>query len=250
MKNFISAFLIILILLSFSSCAGKEQITPVSGDIIEAEDGFIVSFTVKNDTGKAVKNLTLNIETYSDGSTLCEKGEAVYPISAESGAKATLTFKAKKECTQAKALSYSFTDEKGEEKSGEFAEDFIAVIKEKDDGEIRTREQLAERIIRDIKSQFLANGSYALGKYDSENKELLIVSKYEQDYDTCAELYEREPDMWKGIEDGIVSMSLSCIEDFKEYNFEDVKVNIGVISKDEQILFMATDGEIVRTPSL
>lgn len=250
MKKFISAFLIILILLGFSSCADTEKITPVSGDIIETEDGFIVSFTVKNDTGKAVENLTLNIETYSDSGTLCEKGEAVYPISAESGAKATLTFKAKKKCTQAKAFSYSFTDEKGKEKSGEFTENFTAAIKEKTDGEIRTREQLAERIIRDIKTQFLAKGDYAFGKYDSEKKELLIVSRYNQDYDTCVEMYEKEPDVWKSIEDGIVSMSLSCLEDFEEYNFEDVKVNIGVISKDEQILFMATDGEIVRTPSM
>lgn len=250
MKKFISAFLIIFILLSFSSCAGKAQITPVSGEIIESDGGFSISFTVKNDTGKTVKNLTLNIETYSDGGTLCEKGEAVYPISAENGANATPVFKTEKKCVQAKAVSYSFTDEKGKEKSGEFAEDFTAVIKEKDDGEIRTREQLAERIIRDIKSQFLTSGSYAFGEYDTEKKELLIVSKYEQDYDTCAELYEREPDMWKSIEDGIVSMNLSCLDDFKEYNFEDVKVNIGVISKDEQILFMATDGEIVRTPSL
>lgn len=249
MKKIISAFLMLFVLLSFSSCSGKKTIVPVSGEIIESEGSFSVNFTVRNDTGGDVKNLTVFIETYSDGETLCEKGEAVYPIAVQDGANATLTFKTEKKCTQARAVSYSFADEKGSEKSGEFSETFTAVIKEKSDGDIKTREQLAERIIRDVKSQFLANGTYAFGKYDSEKKELLIVSRYDKDYDFCVELYESEPDMWKSIEDGIVSMSLTCLDDFKLYNFEDVKVNIGVISKDEEILFMAADGEIVRTPS-
>ena len=102
--------------------------------------------------------------------------------------------------------------------------------------------------IRDVKSQFLADGTYAVGNYNTEKKELYIVTRYMQDYDTCMSLYEKDPDIWKDVEDGIVSMSLSCLEDFKDYNFEDVKVNIGVMSEDEQILFMATDGQIVRTP--
>lgn len=250
MKKIVSVFMIIFILLSFASCGGKKQIVPVGGEIIESGGSFNISFTVRNETGGAVKNLTLNIGTYYGDNSLCENGMAVYPIDVENGVNATLTFKTDKKCAAAKVVSYSFTDEKGKEKSGTFSEDFTALIKEKSDGSIKTREQLAQRIIRDVKSQFLAKGSFAVGSYDDDKKELVIVSKYEQDYDTCVELYEREPDMWKSIEDGIVSMNLSCLDDFKEYNFEDVKVNIGVISKDEQILFMATDGEIVRTPSM
>ena len=249
MKKIISVFLVTFILLSFSSCATKKQLTPVSGEIMKSGENSSICFTVRNETAGVIKNLTLFIEAYSDSGSSGESGKAVYPIAVESGANATLTFKTDKNCIRAKAVSYSFTDEKGEEKSGGFSEDFTALIKEKSGGDIKTREQLAERIIRDIKSQFLAKGSYAVGSYDSEKNELYIVSKYPQNYDTCLELYEREPDMWKSIEDGIVSMSLSCLDDFKEYNFEDVKVNIGVMSEDEQILFMAADGELVRTPS-
>lgn len=249
MKKIVSSFLMLFIMLSFSSCAGKKQITPVSGEIIESDGSYNISFTVRNDMGKAVKNLTVSVELYSDGGKLSEKGEANYPIAVESGANATLTFRTEKKCTQAKAVLYSYTNENGRKNNGKFSKDFTALVKEKSDGEIRTREQLAERIIRDIKSQFLAKGSYAVGSYDSEKKELLIVSRYERDYDTCAELYDREPDIWKSVEDGIVSMSLSCLDDFKEHNFEDVKVNIGIMSDDEQIIFMATDGELVRTPA-
>lgn len=247
MKKIISAVLTAIILCIILSGCTERRLEVSDGEIAVKNEKYAVSFTVVNNTGKTITDLSIEVQTYLKNDKKSDSGRAVYPIAVENGAEATLSLITEKECVSARALSYSYKTGSGKEKSGEFKTAAVAYMKEKS-GEAKTRQQLADKIIRDVKNQFLIKGSYSTGSYDAEEKRLVIVSRYTQDFDTCCALYEKEPSMWDSLADGIVSMSKTCLEEFQENGFSDVIVNVGVMSSDEKLLFSATDGELVQTP--
>ncbi len=248
-KRFFSVLIIMAIICScFYGCGVAKSIEPVSGEIIVNDKNCTVNFTVKNNTGKNISSLSGFVSAFSKDKIVVKTDEVVYPIEVKNGANATFSFNVES-CAYARLDFCTFKDENGDEKRVDFKEDFIAFPKVSSDNTIKTREELAEKIIRDVKSKFLAQGSFSEGNYNPDKKQLVIVSTYERDADTCISLYQKEPDMWKSLEDGIVSMSQTCLDQFKENNFDDVSVSIGVMSKDEELLFSATDGQLVKTPS-
>lgn len=248
MKRFISAITaVIFICLCFSSCGKQNLLEPVSGEIIKNEENYIVKFVVANKTGGKIESLSAVITICSGKNTVAEEKEIEYPLAVENGKNATISTTTEKDCTSAKITSYSYKTEKGKTVQGEFEKDCIAYIKSKT-SQVKTRDQVAEDMIREIKSQFLEEGFMATGSYNSEKKQLVIVSKYTESYDVCVELYEREPDMWESLEDGIVSMSQACYNEFADNGFEDITANVGVVSSDEELLFSATNGTLVTTP--
>lgn len=242
-----AVFAAIIIYFSFSGCGKQDGIEFVSGEIVPSENESAVSFTFLNNTGRTIYSFSAVIRIFTDKDTVCDEQGAVYPIEIENGAKATLTVKTDKECTSAKAVSYSYKTENKTEKSGELSDEFTAYIKKDSSSSIMTREQLAEKIIRDVNSQFLKKGSLSTGSYDADKKRLVIVSKYKEKYEACLDSYERNPDMWTELVDGIIQMSRTCQDEFKSNNFDDVDVSVGIISRDEEIMFSATNGELAET---
>ena len=250
MKKIFSLFLIaVIILMCFTACGKSEALNPVSGEITEKDGRYTVSFAVENRTEKEIKELSAVINTYTDGGKkLCEKITASYPIEVQGGARATLTFVTDKKCSEARLISYSYKTENGKTFSGNFSQKTTAYVKEKSSDKIATREELADKIIRDYRGRFLAGGSFSAGDYDSDKKRLTVVSRFEKDYDTCVALYEKEPEFWDAVKEGIISMSQTSLEEFQSNNFDDVTVSIGVISSDEKVIFMAVNGELTLTP--
>lgn len=243
-KRFIAAVLPAFIMCFIFSGCSKKSVEPVRGEILKTGNGYSVSFIVKNSTGGTVSGLSIKIRTFSEGGKEADSGEAAYPIEISDGAEATLTFETEKKCTSAEAVSCTYKDESGRECTAGFDGTLKAELKEKAVSDVLTREALAENIIRDIKSRFLAEGTYSYGEYDAEKNHLIIVSRYTQSYDVCLALYEKEPDMWTSLADGIVSMSETCLEEFRDNNFDDVSVSVGVMSSDEEMMFSATDGQL------
>lgn len=247
-KKIFSVLIIMALVCSlFYGCNGKKTIESVSGEIIVNDKNCTVSFTVKNNTGKNISSLSGFISVYSKDKIVVKTDEVKYPIEVKNGDNATLTLNVES-CASARLDFCTFKGENGDEKRVDFKEKFVVYPKEKSEETIKTREEVAEKIIRDVKSHFLAQGSFSEGHYNPDKKSLVIVSTYDMDADTCITLYQKEPDMWKSLEDGIVSMSQSCLDDFKANNFDDVTVNVGVMSKDEELLFSATDGQLVKVP--
>lgn len=246
MKRLASVIMIAFVIaFSFSGCS-KKRIDPVKGEIRKNGDKFSVSFTVRNSTGEKIDGLTLKIKTFTESGEEADSGEAAYPIEIEDGAEATLTFSTDKECSSAQAVSYSYKTSGVKTVQGEFSDFKAAVAADKVEDAL-TREALAEEIIRDVRNQFLAKDTYSHGTYDAEKKHLIIVSDYKQSYDVCLALYEKDPDIWKSLTDGIISMSETCLEEFRNNNFDDVSVSIGVMSSDEEIMFSATNGELTES---
>lgn len=247
MKRIISAVIAVIIAcLCFSGCGKESLIEPVSGEIIENEKSYTVNFVIANKTGGKIEELSATIITYSNNDNVADEKEVVYPLAVEDGKNATLSLNTEKKCLSAKVTAYSYKTENGKTVNGKFDNDFVAYVKKNSTSE-KTRERLADDMIREIKNQFLEKGFMATGVYDTEKKELTIVSKYSKDYDVCAALYEQEPDMWKSLEDGIVQMSQTCYDEFKDNNFDDVSVNVGVVSNDEELMFSATNGNLKIT---
>ncbi len=242
-----AVFAVIIICLSFAGCEKKSGIEFAGGEIVPEKEGNTANITVLNSTGGTVYSLSALIRTFSDKGAVSDEKEAVYPIEIENGDKATLSIKTDKECVSAQAVSYRYKTESGAEKSGEFSDEFTVYVKKSAQSSIKTREQLAKDIIRDINNQFLKKGSLSTGRYDSDKKHLVIVSKYKDDYETCVDSYKHEPEMWNELADGIVQMSQTCCDEFKNNNFDDVNVSVGIISSDEEILFSATNGELAET---
>ncbi len=233
-----------MLCLMLCSCGKAEKPEITGGEIAVSGGEYTVSFTVLNKTGGNVSEFTLGVKAFGNGGRQSDEGEASYPIEIKNGASATVVYKTKNECTSATAVWYSYKTDGGSEVKGEFDGDFTAYLKSETDNSIATREQLAEDIIRNVRDTFLKKGTYSTGSYDSANKHLIIVSRYTDDYDTCAQAYAKNPDAWKELSDGVVSMSESCLETFRNENFDDVNVTVGVMSDDEQIMFSATNGEL------
>lgn len=245
-KRLLSAVTVLVILcLSFAGCGKQGSISFSSGEIVKGKDNSTVNFVLVNETGKTIESLSVVVRTFSDNNKKEDEKEVVYPIEVENGMKATISMKTKKECVSAKAVSYKYKTSNGAEKSGSFGDEFTAYVKKASSSSIKTREQLAEKIIRDVNNQFLKGGSLSTGSYDEQKKRLVIVSKYKDKYNTCLSAYEENPDAWQGLVDGIVSMSKTCHEEFVNNKFDDVSVSVGIISKDEELMFSATDGELI-----
>lgn len=233
-----------MLCLTLCGCGKVRKPEITDGEIIAGKGEYSVSFTVSNKTGGTVSGLTVEVKTYGKGGAAADEGEAVYPIDVENGSSATVVFKTDKACESAEAVRYSYRNESGDEIKGEFDGDFRAYVKKATGNDIATREQLADEIIREVRDSFLKKGTYSTGSYDSDRKQLVIVSRYEDDYDTCLRAYKENPDAWKPLSDGVVSMSQTYLERFQDENFDDVTVAVGVMSDDEQIMFSATDGSL------
>lgn len=247
-KKIFSVLIIMALMCSlFYGCSSKKTIEPVSGEIKVNDKNCTVSFTVKNNTGKSISSLSGFISAFSKDKTVVKTDEVKYPIEVQNGDNATLTFIVES-CAYARLDFCTFKSENGDEKRADFKEDFVAYPKEKSGETIKTREDVAKKMIRDVKTHFLKQGSFSDGEYNSDKKSLIIVSTYDMNADTCVSLYQKEPDMWKSLEEGIVSMSQTCLDEFKANNFDDVTVNIGVMSNDDELLFSATDGQLVKVP--
>ena len=85
--------------------------------------------------------------------------------------------------------------------------------------------------------------------YDAEKNQLMIATYCDLTLNECIASYRINPDQWDELAQSITTMSQTCVDEFADYGFDDVHVSIGFMSKDEQIVLSATDGEIVDSLS-
>lgn len=248
MKRIIG-FLLVFAILSLCGCSSKADIEVTGCEIVSAGDAYNVKFTLLNNTDHTIKGLGITVSLMDDSGAETEKAQSSYPIAVSPKGSATLTVKGKKGIAKAKALSYSYTIENGETVSADFKKDHVAEISEVKTAQnvIKTRAEVADELIQDIKYQFLKKQYLTDGTYDEEKKQLIIASYCDLSLSECKASYRMSPDQWNELSQSISQMSSTCIDEFKSNGFDDVHVSIGFMSNDDQIIISATDGEIVDT---
>lgn len=243
----ISAALLSLILLfSLASCSQGGSIDITGTELTQSANGTNVKFTVRNNTGETIDKLKITVETY-DGEKKTDTVELSYSLTVAAGDSATLGKSLPFECKKCVATDYSYVNDSGDTVSGSFDGGNEAIFSQKTEGKknISTRAQLAEVMIDDIKKQFLSQGFSSDGNYDSDKKQLVIVSYAKSSYETSLLLYKKSPESWDDMADSIAKMSATCLAEFERYGFKDVQVSVGVMSTDDKIILSATNGEIV-----
>ena len=235
-----------LMLLLLVSCSHGGTVEIVSAELIESADGANVKFVLKNNTGADIDKLKITADTF-DGENKTGSVELSYSLPVGAGESATLGKAVPSECKRCVATGYSYVNDSGDTVSGNFSGVNEAVFAEKteESKNISTRAQLADVLIDGIKKQFLSQGFSSEGHYDSDEKQLIIVSYAKSSYETSLLLYEKSPESWQNTAESIAKMSETCLAEFKRYGFKDVQVSVGVMSTDNKIMISATNGEIV-----
>ncbi len=248
-KFLIKIFALIIALVTLVSCSeNKSGIEIKSCELYKTLNGMNAKFEVINNEPGTIDNLSLEVETYVD-SQAKESLAAEYSLYIESGDTATVTLTLPYECEKAVAVSYSYQTADGETLSGDFENKATAVMKETTTSakkEIKTREDLAEVLLEDVKHQFMLQSYEANGYYDNQKKQFVIAAYATQTYADCSYSYSIEPLPFRNLSDSIAQMSQTCYEEFQNYGFADVQVSIGFMSSDEKIMISATNGEIVE----
>ncbi|MBQ8784242.1 MAG: hypothetical protein IJZ57_10790 [Clostridia bacterium] len=235
-----------VVLFSFSSCSLSSGIEVSSCELIKASDGIKGIFTILNNENKTIDELKITVKAFDKNKEEIDSCEAEYALYIDPDHEATITVSLPEETETATAVAYKYTVD-GKEKSGEFKENNIAAFPEitTADTKIDTREELAEMLIEDIEHQFMLQQYEAHGYYDKENKQVIIASYATKTYDECYYAYSLDPTIYNDLEKSLEQMSLTCYEEFQNYNFKDVEVSVGFLSSDEKIMISATNGTIV-----
>ena len=245
-KN-ISVFLLTFALIFLSACSsGHTQIESVGSSVTKAGEDMIVKFIIKNKEKEEITDLKIKADIFDKSGNKVDQVEMNYPVKIGSDEEVTLSARCDENCLSAEATEFSYL--KGSKTvTGKFQSGITAQYEEPTtaDESINTREKLAEVLIDDIKSKFRTDGYNAEGHYDKENKQLIVAAYFNKNYTSCAALYEINPTQWQTLAQSIASMSETCLDEFKNHNFSDVHVSVGMMSSDEEILISATDGEIV-----
>ena len=232
-------------------CAGTEKLSVTNCEIVFSGEEKVSKFTVENNTGKTISNLTVLIKMFDSAGKETDSAEAGYPINVKSGESATVTAKSGRDYDYSKAVSCTYTLEGEAEKTLVFKKEYTARYENKTEGpgSIKTRADVAEEMIQDVKIQFLKKKYMTDGSYDPEKKQLMIASYCDMTLKECKASYQINPDQWDELSQSMASMCQTCVDEFKSYGFDDVHVSLGFMSKDEEIIISATDGEIVDTLS-
>lgn len=243
--------LVIMIILVFCSCSKSDKIAIVNSEISASGDGTAVKFTVTNNTGEAISGLMIDVEAYDENSKLIKSDKAEYPLQVENGASATLSIKSTSKCKSAKAISYSYKKANGKQESGSFKANNTVqfVVTTTSDGKIRTRQDLAEKLLADIKTFFLKNKYYTDGEYNAETNQLMVAAYCDLPYKACKLSYQNNPQQWDELATNMAQMSKTCLEEFKSYGFNDVQINIAMMSSDDMPVVSVVDGEVDITPA-
>ncbi len=247
MKKTISLFLIFaFVVCLFSGCSAKSGIEITSCELNRTKNGVNGIFTVINNESSKADDLVVTVKAYNKNGDETKTVEGKYSLYVDPGHEATITVELPADTESAQAVSYSYSvDEK--EMSGSFAESVTATFPPvtTTDSEINTREELAEMLIEDVEHKFMLQHFEAHGYYDKEKNQVIIASYATNTYDDCKYAYSMDPTVYNELAKSIQQMSLTCYEEFENYNFSDVKVSIGFMSSDEKIMISATNGEIV-----
>lgn len=243
LSAFLTAF---VILFSLASCSRGGTVEITSAQLTESAGGANVKFVIKNNTGAAIDKLKITADTF-DGENKMGSVEISYSLTVAAGESATLGKAVPSECKRCVVISYSYVNDSGDTVSGSFDGGNEAIFSQKteESKNISTRAQLAEKLIDDVKSQFLSQGFSADGNYDSDKKQLVIVSYAKSSYETSLQIYNQSPESWENTADSIAKMSASCLSEFERYGFKDVQVSVGIMSTDDKIILSATNGEII-----
>lgn len=247
MKKFVSLFLVFaFVVCLFSGCSAKSGVEITSCELNRTKNGVNGIFTVLNHEKSRIDNLAITVKAYNQGGSEIDEVEGQYSLYVDPEHEATITVALPRNTESAQAVSYSFTI--GEKKKSEnFAESNTATFPPvtTTDSEINTREELAEMLIEDVEHKFMLQHFEAHGYYDKEKNQVIIASYATSTYDDCKYAYSMDPTVYNELAKSIQQMSLTCYEEFKNYNFSDVEVSIGFLSSDEKIMISATNGEIV-----
>ncbi len=247
MKKAISVFFVFaFIVCLFSGCSAKAGVEITSCELNKTSRGVSGIFTVLSHEKAQIYNLAITVKSYDKSGAEIETIEGQYAVYVDPEHEATITVDLPESTESAKAVGYSYVVN-GEEKSGSFAKNNTAAFPPvtTTDSEINTREELAQKLIEDVEHQFMLKHFEAHGYYDNEKNQVIIASYATQTYEDCRYSYSLEPDIYNELAKSIQQMSLTCYEEFENYNFKDVKVSIGFMSSDEKIMISATNGEIV-----
>ncbi len=250
MKKFIKAISLILlssvVLFSFSSCSTTDDIEITESRLIETKNGVSAIYKIRNNTDTIISNLTVTVTGYNINSEKTGDFEGSYSHYIEADEEATLTVRLSDDCATAEISAYSYTAG-SEEIKGEFIKNATAEFPQKTtaDKKIDTREELATKVIEDVEHQFMLQKYEAHGYYDKEKNQVVIASYTTKTYDECYYAYTLDPTVYNALAESIAQMSMTCYEEFQNYNFKDVEVSVGFLSSDEKIMISATNGTIV-----
>lgn len=246
LKSISLIFVCVFIVCAFASCSPQEKLELVSCELIKTSNGVNGIFTVISHEKAQISNFAIAVKAYDKSGSEIKSAEGQYAIYVDPEHEATITVELPENTKSAKAISYSYIVE-GKEAVGSFSDISAAVFPPRTtaDTEVNTREELAEKLIEDVEHQFMLQHYEAHGYYDKEKNQVIIASYATKTYADCSYAYSVDPTIYNELAKSIQQMSLTCYEEFKNYNFSDVEVSIGFLSSDEKIMISATNGEIV-----
>ena len=252
MKKYMCILLVFLILLT-CGCASFQKIKITNAEISSTGSHKVIKFTAINNTKKSISDFTLDIDLIDSQGEEIKTTQVSYPIEIGPGQGATLSTQSDDDVVSARAAACHYKNSSGKEIDLTFKQLYIAEYNPKDtkqeSGTIKTREEAAEIIIKDVKLQFLKKKYMTDGTYDPEKKQLMIASYCDLTLNECKASFAVNPDEWNELSQSIASMSETCLDEFKSYGFDDVHVSIGFMSKDDKIVISAADGEIIDSLS-
>ncbi len=239
-------FVCVFIVCAFVSCSPQEKLELVSCELIKTSYGVNGIFTVLNNEKAQIYNLTVTVKAYDENGEFIDSAKGEYALHVDPEHEATITVDLPENTESAKAVGYTYVVD-GKENNGSFAESPAATFPPQTtaDTKIDTREELAEKLIEDVEHQFMLQHYEAHGYYDKEKNQVIIASYATKTYADCSYANSIDPTVYNELAKSIQQMSLTCYEEFENYNFKDVKVSIGFLSSDEKIMISATNGEIV-----
>ena len=249
MKFFKPICLLLAIVLIFAGCSeSPDKIEITSGELFRTKNGISAKFEIINNEPGTITELKLNVITYNDNKEI-EQASVDYPIYVEENETASLTLAFEYECDKAVAVSYSYMKADGESVTGNFSQKYEAIFNTESTTSaenINTRENLANKLIKDIERQFMLQSFEAHGYYDSEKNQLVVAAYAKDLYKDCYYAYQVDNTSYQNLAKSIATMSQTCYDEFRLYKFNDVQVSIGLLSADETIMISATNGEIVE----
>ncbi len=220
---------------------------PSSCKLLKTADCVKGIFKFVNNEKENAYNLEITVKAFDKNGRELAETEGRYALYIEPDHEATVTVELPAGTVKAQAVSYRYTVS-GSEKSGDFEKSVDATypVTTTADSKIDTREELADKLIDDIEHQFMLEHYEAHGYYDKEKNQVIIAAYATQSYNECYYAYSIDTTVYSTLAKAIEQMSLTCYEEFKKYNFSDVKVSVGFLSSDEQVMISATNGTIVN----
>lgn len=238
--------LIVGVCCSFSSCSFNRGISIASCELIKATDNVNGIFKILNSEKSRIDNLSITVKAFDKSRNELGTYEGTYSIYVNPDNEATITVALPKETVSAKAISCTYIlDSKKRTEEFESISDAVFPVTTTEKSKFDTREELAEHLIEDIEHQFMLKKFEAHGYYDKENNRVIIASYTTKTYSECQYARSIDPTIYNDLTESIKQMSLTCYEEFQNYNFKDVEVSVGFLSSDEKIMISATNGTIV-----